>query len=479
MLVAIGFASGIPQVWDEKELVGWALPLAGLNLPPTHYTAREYYAAPLANLRTYPVYYPGREPSGYWDFILRRSPEKLVPGERSREDEDWIRLGRRVFEELDFPPFRSADPRLIEQIRSLDHVTALGVEPQPDGTIFGIRWVVTPKGIQLGISECAFCHAGHVAGKIVHGIPRDSRGNAFTARLVSEGNSRLHLGEPLSMILYRNFAVPWRPSDVHESLKHLSHAELLKLVRSSSPGIAVRRNGSPFHPTKIPDLVGIRDRKYLDHTATHRHRGIGDLMRYAAWITGSDPSDFGPHRMLTDQQRRVSFRYPDELLYALARYIYSLEPPANPNPRGAQAAAGEAIFRRERCVECHTPPLYTNNKLTLAQGFVPPAQHLKSLDIMQVSVGTDPGLAMETRKGTGYYKVPSLRGVWYRRRFLHDGSLTSLEEVFNPERLNTGQRLRGSGVEHAVATRPVPGHPFGLSLRQEERAQLLAFLRTL
>jgi hypothetical protein len=42
------------------------------------------------------------------------------------------------------------------------------------------------------------------------------------------------------------------------------------------------------------------------------------------------------------------------------------------------------------------------------------------LDILRVSVKTDSGLALRTRKGTGYYKVPSLKGVWYRGRYLHD-----------------------------------------------------------
>ena len=37
-----------------------------------------------------------------------------------------------------------------------------------------------------------------------------------------------------------------------------------------------------FYPAKVPDLIGIEDRKYIDHTGTHLHRNIGDLMRYAA-----------------------------------------------------------------------------------------------------------------------------------------------------------------------------------------------------
>src|SRR3712207_8953345 len=52
----------------------------------------------------------------------------------------------------------------------------------------------------------------------------------------------------------------------------------------------------------------------------------------------------------------------------------------------------------------------------------------------RVSVGTDPGLALHTRKGTGYYKVPSLKGLWYRGRYLHHGAVASLEEMFNPDR---------------------------------------------
>lgn len=38
----------------------------------------------------------------------------------------------------------------------------------------------------------------------------------------------------------------------------------------------------------------------------------------------------------------------------------------------------------------------------------------KLCDILGMSVGTDPDLTLKTKRGTGYYKVPSLKGVWYR-----------------------------------------------------------------
>jgi len=139
---------------------------------------------------------------------------------------------------------------------------------------------------------------------------------------------------------------------------------------------------------------------------------------------------------------------------------------------------GEKIFKREGCVGCHVPPLYTSNKLTLARGFAPPKDKPSSLDVVPISVGTDPGLALSTRKGTGYYKVPSLKGVWYRGHYLHDGSVASLEEMFDPERLKE-THVPGGWSPPGVKSRAIKGHEFGLALQPAEREQLIAFLRTL
>jgi hypothetical protein len=85
---------------------------------------------------------------------------------------------------------------------------------------------------------------------------------------------------------------------------------------------------------------------------------------------------------------------------------------------------------------------------------------------------------MRTRRGTGYYKVPSLTGLWYRGPFEHNGSVATLEDWFDPARLRddyvpTG--FRGSGIN----TRAVKGHEFGLKLLPEDKKALIAFLKTL
>jgi hypothetical protein len=201
-------------------------------------------------------------------------------------------------------------------------------------------------------------------------------------------------------------------------------------------------------------------------------------MRYAAQVSFAEMADFGPYHMLSPDTKRAQARLPDEALYALALYIYSLKPHPNPNPFNENAAAGQKIFAREGCPTCHTPPLYTNNKLTLAEGFSPPADKPATLDVLPISVHTDSGLALRTRKGTGYYKVPSLKGLWYRGHYLHDGSAGSLEEMFDPTRLEESHVPSG-WLPPGTKARAIKGHEFGLELKPAERDQLIAFLRTL
>jgi hypothetical protein len=71
-------------------------------------------------------------------------------------------------------------------------------------------------------------------------------------------------------------------------------------------------------------------------------------------------------------------------------------------------------------------PLYTNNRLTPTARFRIAEQLRKTDQVLDISVKTDPSLAMRTRPGTGFYNVPSLRGVraatrlvtWGRRKRL-------------------------------------------------------------
>jgi hypothetical protein len=93
-------------------------------------------------------------------------------------------------------------------------------------------------------------------------------------------------------------------------------------------------------------------------------------------------------------------------------------------------------------------------------------------------VGTDPSLALKTRKGTGLYKVPSLKGVWYRGLYGHECAVASLEDWFDSARL--GEDYVRSGFKGVgVTNHSVPGHEFGLKLSPGDKKALIAFLKTL
>jgi hypothetical protein len=486
----------IPKVWDEAALADWVTPLAGLNVRPTHMSEKEYYSMPEYILRAYPVYMPGREPEGYWDMLRHIGPKPLIQTETLKTEAEWIAAGRLVFEQASTPQLTTLNPRVISEIRSREFLEQQHVKPAANGAIPGFSWVPTRQGVGFSRGgSCVGCHSLlRSDGLRIHGA--SVRAEVSRARPFPSGGIRAdylesanHVlrgappffmgGGTLGTGLYQAWGVPWLKDDPNQRLTSLTADEYDALVTAERMGGAITRwNGSILFPAKIADLIGIKDRKYLDHTATHLQRGVGDLMRYAAQVSFAEVADFGPYHVLLPDTKRVRERWPDAALYALALYIYSLQPPPNPNAFDEKAKAGQKIFAREGCPTCHTPPLYTNNKLTLAEGFTPPNDKPATLDVLPISVGTDPGLALKTRKGTGYYKVPSLKGVWYRGHYLHDGSAASLEEMFDPARLEE-THLPGGWLPPGTKTRAIKGHEFGLKLNAAERDQLIAFLRTL
>ena len=308
-------------------------------------------------------------------MLRAKKPEPLVPA-GARTAHEWIEIGKQAFEEMDVPPFRSVDPTLIAIARSADEFAKRGGHPQKDGTVVGLRWVPTAKGLALSINDCAGCHTRIMPdGSRLNGAQFNDPGDGVAGELIQRGIASFTPGDSPGVGVWRQFGVPWIENDIHSAMKTMSPPEIGELLSSGAPGTFPRFNGSPYYTTKVPDLIGIRDRKYIDHTATHRLRGPADVMRYAALVSCCDSADFGSHRVLSDTQRTIIEKFPDALAFALAQYIFALEPPPNPNAGDPRAAAGKQVFDRQGCATCHTPPLYTNNMLTPAKGYTVPANH--------------------------------------------------------------------------------------------------------
>jgi hypothetical protein len=484
----------VPRTWDEQTFAELELPLAVPSHSPKHISADEYYRLPVRPIyKSYPFYNVDREPPGYGAWLRDQEPTILWDDgahQPALETEaDWITAGELVFNApvLFFPGLTSTpEERRAFATQTGDIFDGNGVSPFSD-------YVIRERGkVEVGDASCRECHTRLMPdGTVIRGAqgnrPIEQIAYFGLAADAAKADDKDRFLADAREGQRRSYAAPWLKPDPNARLERFSAAEIEAVHFAIPPGVFARQGTSPLSPAKLPDLIGIKEQRYLDASGLVQHRNVGDLMRYAALNQGMDMlARFGNFVPAGDArevgggffERAVGARYSDEQLYALALYIYSLKAPPNPNKRDGLAVRGERVFAAEGCGTCHTPPLYTNNALTPAPGFTVPENHIKKFQILRRSVGTDPTLTRTTRRGTGYYKIPSLKGVWYRGPFEHNGSVATLEDWFDPRRLRSDYVPTG-WKGYGVTTRAVPGHEYGLQLSAEDKRALIAFLKTL
>lgn len=480
MLALTATSINIPRTWRQSEVSKLEVPLANPKYSAIHISEEDYYRIPVRVIyKSYPVYRPGREPAGYMEWLRRQAPQVGFEASNLKTREDWIAAGALVFNAPTSynPVFFGA-----KQLRDPEFYARSGMPIANDGTIPFARWVIRRKGeVELGSMGCNTCHTRVLAdGTIVPGAqgnnPGDREGASMLRRAAQFGDAAKVLERIRGFA--RQFEMPWLVDDPNRRAQTMSLDSLIAAGEAIPPGVTARSNTSIFLPPQIPDLIGVKERRFLDHTGLVRHRSVGDLMRYCSLVQDISARDRYDDSQLPRAEGGHGERYSDEQLYALALYLYSLRPPRNPHPFDAEAARGKAIFEHAGCASCHTPPFYTNNMLIAVDGFEPPADQRQRFAVMDARIGTDPRYSLETHKGTGYYKVPSLKGVWYRSPLEHNGSVATLEDWFDSARLRDDYIPTGfKGYDGR--TRSVRGHRFGLDLSPEEKKALISFLKTL
>lgn len=492
--------TSVPRAWDDAALQDLELPLATKDVARQYAPAAYYYQIPVRPIyKGYPVYHPDKEPPGYFQGLLNTEPELLWDEQETRPrletHADWITAGEFVF---NAPTVLSTSSLLgpamgnTPFVRERAWFEQTGAPVTPQGVLPFVQYVIRERGkVELGVLSCAMCHTRVMPdGSIVRGAQGNFPfGKAFAYELRDQ-----RVIEPA----YRGmvdalYTVPWLEPDPQAELHALPLKQLAAHFDGIPPGVAARHGTGAWSPVQVPDLIGVRGRRYLDRTGLQRHRGPVDLMRYSALNQGIDMLTTYRGVLPTGQKERedpkgfFQQRYSDEQLYALARFVYSLEPPANPNlPQTAEekqrVERGRRLFMdaENGCATCHDPKQgYTNNKLVAAPGFEPARDHPERNWIMRQRVNTDATLTLRTRRGTGFYKVPSLLGLWYRGPLEHSGSVATLEDWFDPNRVRDDYLPTGWRGPLGTRTRAVKGHEFGLDLSLEDRKDLIAFLRTL
>jgi hypothetical protein len=221
----------------------------------------------------------------------------------------------------------------------------------------------------------------------------------------------------------------------------IASAPLSAAVAAWGPGRIDVTTPTATEPVAFSDLRPVRWLTHLHHDAT-----LAFLDRTTLAIRIET-------LIITSQSQAV--RPPRVLALALATYIASLADSLPSLGSAEQASLQGARIFAAQCAACHIPPALTGPPVALGV------------------IGTDPTLGLSADRGTGTYRVPSLHGVGTRGPLLHDGTVPSLDSMFDPARVTStfAARLHGSGA--------VPGHPFGLDLAVPDRAALVAYLRAL
>lgn len=485
-----------PKTWDSIKISQFLVPLVDTSIVIKPISESYYYSLPEIKIyKSYPIYVNDSDDSLYIDSLEKLEPVEIFKAENIQTNDDLVKYGEDVFS----APILTFDlyPKFMARLRR--EVKNAGI-PLAKGNRYPFyNYIIDQKGtVKVGIFSCAMCHTRVMNdGSVILGaqgnFPMDRR-DGFSNELrmsASSSAEQLHLDTTMRRGRISLHGAPWIKDESQMELDTMNGKTIIAYLKAIPPGVMARHGSSLRYPVKVPDLIGIKERKYMDATGLMKQESVGDLMRYSAFNQTLDMLNSYGRFIPTGRDFKVlptaghgefigtSTRYSDLELFALANYLYSLTPPKNPqraDPKTIQR--GDKIFREAGCADCHTPPLYTNNKLSPVDDFSPSKSDYSKLDIFDFPVGTNPGLALYTRRGTGYYKIPSLKGLWYRGPFGHSGSVATLEEWLDKSRLQSNYVPQGfkPPFQNTMAVR---GHEFGLDLSDKDKKALIAFLRSI
>jgi len=180
--------------------------------------------------------------------------------------------------------------------------------------------------------------------------------------------------------------------------------------------------------------------------AAERLRRDTTYDRLAKKAYGREMSTYVITRAIASYERTlISYSSPFD------EYEYS----GNKKALNEQQIAGYELFKTKlACIECHTPPFFTNFSLE---------------NIALYTEYKDPGRKRLTGKDwdDGFFRTPTLRNLKYTAPYMHDGSMGDLEDVI--------QHYIIGGHDHPNKSR----HIEAFDLTELEFDQLLAFLDAL
>ncbi len=369
-----------------------------------------------------------------------------------------------------------------------------GVHPAPypnEGLPMGLRRARSPDGAKVGLQiDCMVCHGGSIGGQSYVGL----------------GNTTIDLHALLSDLSRADGQPPAPPLFTLNTARGTVNAGQISalLLSLRNPDLSKRT---------FPMLLGVKLPE-LD-TPAWWHLGRKATMYY----DGRTPADSVRTNMqfMLGELSLKQFQDLEPTFGDIQTYLKSLKPPKNPFPIDqARADRGRTVFGAS-CAKCHG---------TYGPGGEYPSR-IVELDV----IGTDPARARgisprliahynATWFGENHpaepemvgYQAPPLDGLWATAPYLHNGSVPTLAALLKSStRPARFRRPPSTDFEHydqanvgwkfePLSTPPDPtlpafearhvydttrfglgngGHTFGDRLSDEERADLIEYLKTL
>ena len=298
--------------------------------------------------------------------------------------------------------------------------------------VVGVVGKVTGDTLRSVGITCALCHST-VDDSLAPGIGR---------RLDGWPNRDLNVGaivglSPASVIdPFRQEFSQWGPGR-YDARHHIFDGANLRLLHGTDS------TGPETIPVVIPPAFGLQGVGFETYT------GDGPISYWNSYVGVTQmggQGDFSDPRIgvnVTQKPDRVTSKLP-----ALLAYQLSLLAPPPPPGSFDQAAAtrGQVLFNGlARCGTCHIPPTYTD---VMRPDRTAPFLHTPA------EIGGDVEYA--ARSATGMYRTTPLRGAWQHPPYFHDGRAADFLAV----------------VDYYNSF-------FGLGLTDEQKADLVEFLKSL
>jgi hypothetical protein len=370
-----------------------------------------------------------------------------------------------------------------------------GLHPAPfpnDGLPMGLRRGVTGGGSKAGLQiDCMVCHGGSIGGSSYVGL----------------GNTQLDLKALLNELTRADGRALPPSTFVMNSSRGTVNAGMVAAVLLSlrNTDLSFRVFPLPLG-TNLPEM-DVPPWWHMARKRTMYYDGRTD----ARSVRTSMQFLLGEKTLQEFQELEPRFR-------DILAYFKSLKPPPYPFAVDrAQAGRGQSVFE-ENCARCHGTygpgGSYPNKTIALDVVGTDPARALgMGLPLVKHYNATWFGVeypVSETMKG---YQAPPLDGIWATAPYLHNGSVPTLTALLNsPSRPSRFKRPPSTAFAHydtanvgwkfeVVAPGPLPssvsaqegrgifdasryglgnqGHTFGDSLDDDEREELIEYLKTL